>query len=185
MREQADRMAFLLRRNAGERRRPAFLVALTQHLGRVITPDTVLPLERGDTLWQLVLPSLHAARTQGAPAFSRWAPAARAALDAGLAALGTAVRDRSVVYLPSPELGIGPVPVALGEIAPHVRRIAEGATEECTIVTEDGGCGLRLDYHANDHEHGEPFPYELTVWGAPWQAVAARVLPLAVAAPAA
>lgn len=52
-------------------------------------------------------------------------------------------------------------------------------------MREDGLCGLRLDYQASDHEHGEPFPYELTVWGADWQALASRVLSFDAAAPAA
>jgi hypothetical protein len=77
------------------------------------------------------------------------------------------------------------VAVSPEEIAPHIRAIAEGATEECTLVADNGRCGLRLDYHASDYDHGEPFPYELTVWGPAWQATAQATLPFASAAPAA
>lgn len=96
-----------------------------------------------------------------------------------------AIDEPSVLYLPLPTLGIGPLRVRPGEITRRVRALTQEPTEECTVMREDGLCGLRLDYQASDHEHGEPFPYELTVWGADWQALASRVLSFDAAAPAA
>jgi hypothetical protein len=42
-----------------------------------------------------------------------------------------------------------------------------------------------LWYHASDHEHGEPAPYELLIWGDTWRAAAATRLPFELAANAA
>lgn len=54
----ADRMAFLLRREEGRRRVPELLVRLSELLGREITSAEVLPLERGDALWEVARPSM-------------------------------------------------------------------------------------------------------------------------------
>ena len=185
MNERSERMEFLLRVNAGRRRLPSFLAALSSRIGRPVSTTDVFPLERGDALWKVVSGELRTSRTEAPPAFSRWAPDALDALDVGLRSLAGAIDERAVLYLPASPLCIGPVLLAPEEIGAHVRAISEEATEECTITSEDGRCGLRLDYQAVEHEHGAPFPYELSLWGTAWRAVARDTLPFVLASPAA
>jgi hypothetical protein len=90
-----------------------------------------------------------------------------------------------VLYLPGPATDLGPVRVGPAELTLHVRDLAEGPAEACTLASGDGASGLRLDYEANEHEHGAPHPYELCVWGAAWEAAAGETLPFELAAPAA
>lgn len=185
MDDRAARMTFLLRREAGRRRLPEFLARLSALLGRELSAADVLSLEEGDALWEAAGPASRAARMQGPPMFSRWGPDALGILEAGLIELGAAVPDRMVLYVPPSVLGVGPLRLRFEDLAPRVRAIADAETEECAVMREGGGCGLRLDYHASDHERGEQFPYELTLWGSEWLALAARVLPFSNAAPAA
>jgi hypothetical protein len=183
--DRYERMSFLLRRNAGRLRAQEFVAQLTERLRRPITTADLLPLERTDVLWEVVRPALRACRSARPPAFSMWSPEAMGDLAAGLIRFAEALSEQAALYLPGPELGLGPLPVGLREIMPHMRSIAEAATEECTIVGGDGLSGIRLDYQASDHDHGERFPYELCVWGSAWVATALRVLPFERAAPAA
>ena len=178
------RLTFLARANAGRRRLPSFLDQLSRQVGHAISPTDVLPLERADALDAIITPIRRASRRQGPPEFSVWSPEAMTVvaprLDSFLRAVAT-----SLFLLPEGTLGIGPVRITAATVAPHIRALAEGETEECVLVTEDGLAGLTLYYHAHDHEHGEPHPYEMFVWGEPWRAAAVAELPFELAANAA
>lgn len=180
-RSRERRLSFVVRRNAGRRGLPALRGLLTERLGRAVVDADLLPLEAGDALWEHVVPALRACWQQGPPAFSRWAPRDLPSLSDGLGRLD--VGTRRVVYLPPPGTGIGPIRVSPIEMVPHVLAFATDAGEQCTITTEDGAGGLRLDYQANEHERGSPCPCELAIWGAAWQRAARRVLPFDLAHP--
>jgi hypothetical protein len=175
--ERFARLTFLARANAGRRRLRGFLEHLSHQLGREITPADVLPLERADTLRQIIEPLCAASFHQRPPAFSAWSPDAMTTLAQHLTSFIRDVGSPTVLLLPRPRLGIGPVRIAADAIASHIRVLAEGETEECVLVTEDGLAGIALYYHAGDHEHGEPTPYELLIWGETWRTAAVSHLP--------
>ena len=180
------RLTELARANAGRRRLPALLRQLSRQLDHEITPVDVLPLERADALWSIIDPvRARCARERRPPAFSAWSPDAMTALAPRLASLVRTVGSPTLLLLLPRSLGIGPVRVPASAIAPHVRPLAEGEREECVVVTEDGRAGLALYYHASDHEHGEPAPYEMLIWGEPWGTAAVSHLPFELAANAA
>jgi hypothetical protein len=179
------RLTFSARANAGRRRLPRFLERLSRQLGQEITPADVLPLERGDALAHVIEPLRAASFHQQPPAFSAWSPEAMTTLTPRL---GSFIRDvgAPAVFLLSPrDVGIGPVRLLATTVALQVRALAEGETEECALVAEHGRDGLALYYHASDHEHGEPTPYWLLIWGETWRAQAGSHLPFELAANAA
>jgi hypothetical protein len=182
--DRVERLAYLLRRSAGERRQPEALAELSHYLGRAVTAAELLPFEHADALWERAVSEARACWQSAPPRFSRWSPERMARLGAALGSFLPRVAP-SVIYLPDPALGLRPLRVSSLEIAPHIRSVSETAYEVCTVVNEDASCGLRLDYQANEHEHGAAEPYELAIWGTDWLDTSRKVLPFELASPAA
>lgn len=91
--------------------------------------------------------------------------------------MGSRLGSAPAVYLPHRDWNIGPIQAAPAEWIPRALRFAEGTSEEFLLATPDATRGLFLAFHRADHEHGEPFPYELALWGDDWISAAAGTLP--------
>ena len=144
----------------------------------------VQSLEAGDRLRQVVRPLAAKSQHLGVPpAFSVWPEAATTALTRGLLAFSEALASEDVVYLPLAWNDLGPIVLDSARDLACAVEGARGWPEQFVVSTADGAEGIWLEYQANEAAHGEPYPYQLTIWGDSWQRLAQATLPFELTRP--
>src|SRR5262245_39413621 len=171
-----ERTRMLLRENLARLRADDVLAQLSTSLARPITLGDFGPLSEADDLRSIVRPRLASARAHTqAPHFSTWRSVTSAVLGEQLGQLLRRVHRTPLLYLPFAWDFLG-VLALRGPDFDRIVEIALTAAEECTVSVEDAGAGLRLEYQANEAEHGADRPFELTIWGSTWIDAALSVL---------
>jgi len=176
-----ERTQFLLRQNSGRLLLERVLAGTSLHLGRPVTAEDVGSLDVADRLWELAAAHISSARHGATPQFSAWPLDARDAVTTALAELALQLGSSGAVYLPARGWNIGPIRATPAEWLPRAFHFALGTSEEFLLCTPDASQGMFLTFDRSGCEHGNVYPYELTLWGEEWVAAAASRLPFALA----